>query len=332
MALFTKNLGNMVLKKFQGDIVQWLRGFYCVAMTGGLTRAAEILEIKRSAISYHLKMLEQELGVTLFDRSQEPMRLTADGQRLLEATEQIFALFHDLRNLFHSNRKCIEGRVGLAAQPAIALLIRPIMGLFLEEYPAVRMDLHTGTQRGVLDLVESRYCDMGLVAMPGQELADWNEESSHCFTPLYEDAHVLATAKNSKYVFSNPPALEEIAKAPLVCFDANDPTSLPEILRKRGLHPKVAVSVDSDTMAADYIKQDVGVGVLREMHCFAAPDDLNFYPFCDYVGPAIVGIVTRRGAYISPQAALFMERLTALKGLHMWAELAFSKKDVSRNH
>lgn len=332
MALNAKKLGNTLLKKFQGDIVQWLRGFYCVAMTGGLTRAAEILEIKRSAISYHLKMLEHELGVTLFDRSQEPMQLTSDGERLLEATEQIFALFHDLRNLFDSNHKSIEGRVGLASQAAIALLIRPIMGIFLEEYPAVRVDLHTGTQHSVLDLVESRYCDMGLVAMPEQELASWTEESIHCFTPLYEDAHVLATAKDSKYVFSNPPTLEEIANAPLVCFDTNVLTSLPEILRKRGLHPRVVVSVDSDTMAADYIKQDVGVGVLREMHCFAAPDDLKFYPFHEHVGPAIVGIVTRRGAYIPPQASLFMERLTALKGLHMWADLAFSKKDFLRKH
>lgn len=317
MTLLAKKLGNTVLKKFQGDIVQWLRGFYCVAMTGGLTRAAEILEVKRSAVSYHLKMLEQELEVTLFDRSQEPMQLTSDGQRLLESTEQIFAMFHDLRNLFCSSHNSIEGRIGLAAQSTIALLIRPIIGLFLAEYPTVHVDLHTGTQHSVLDLVESRYCDIGLAAMPEQELAGWNEESCHCFTPLYEEGYVLATAKNSKYVFSNPPALKEIANTPLVCFDTHVLTSLPELLRKQGLQPRVAVSVDSDTMAADYIKQDMGVGVLREMYCFTAPDTLTCYPFHEHVGPTIVGIVTRRNAYISPQAALFMERLAALKGLHM---------------
>ena len=69
-----------VLRKFNGDLMQWLRGFYYVALTGSLSAASKHMGINRAAVRHHLVKLEEELGCSLFDRSVDPMKLTEEGK------------------------------------------------------------------------------------------------------------------------------------------------------------------------------------------------------------------------------------------------------------
>ena len=72
-----------------------LRSFVTVAQFGHLTRAAETLHLSQPALSGHIKALEEQFGVTLFERSSTGMTLTPSGRRLLtEATQIIDAVQH----------------------------------------------------------------------------------------------------------------------------------------------------------------------------------------------------------------------------------------------
>src|SRR5262249_60738923 len=66
-----------------------LRSFAAVAELGHLTRAAEKLHISQPAVSAQIKALEDELGVTLFERVSSGMQLTSAGRNLLPAAEQV---------------------------------------------------------------------------------------------------------------------------------------------------------------------------------------------------------------------------------------------------
>lgn len=68
-----------------------LKTFVKVAEEGNLTRAAERLFTSQPAISAQIKALEEELGVTLFDRSSRGMQLTPKGARLFEHARQTLA-------------------------------------------------------------------------------------------------------------------------------------------------------------------------------------------------------------------------------------------------
>ena len=61
-----------------------LRTFAAVADEGHLTRASERLHLSQPAVSGHIKALEGELGVRLFERASTGMQLTAAGSELLE--------------------------------------------------------------------------------------------------------------------------------------------------------------------------------------------------------------------------------------------------------
>src|SRR5918999_2032538 len=73
-----------------GD-VQRLRAFALVADLGSISAAASVLGYTQSAVSQQLAALERELGTTLVDRSQRPLRATHAGRLLQPHIERVLA-------------------------------------------------------------------------------------------------------------------------------------------------------------------------------------------------------------------------------------------------
>lgn len=88
------------------DILK-LRSFVMVARLGHLTRAAERLFLTQPAVTAHIKAIEQELGITLFDRSPGKIALTRQGELLLPEAEHVLAVFEG----FSAKAKQIKGEV-----------------------------------------------------------------------------------------------------------------------------------------------------------------------------------------------------------------------------
>src|SRR4051794_10662494 len=88
-----------------------LRTFVTVADSGHITRAAEKLHLSQPAVSAHVKALEEELGVRLFDRNPGGMLLTRAGGQLRDRAEKVLAEVEHLRQLAASLRGEIVGRL-----------------------------------------------------------------------------------------------------------------------------------------------------------------------------------------------------------------------------
>jgi DNA-binding transcriptional LysR family regulator len=96
-----------------------LKGFVAVAGEGHLTRAADKLHVSQPALSAQIKALEDELGVTLFERGPTRMALTSAGKRLVTAAQDVIAaanaMAHDARTL--SGEIAGRIRLGTVAEP-----------------------------------------------------------------------------------------------------------------------------------------------------------------------------------------------------------------------
>ena len=64
-----------------------LRTIKAIHDTGGLARAADLLNITQSALSHQIKGIEDQAGVELFVRRSKPLKLSAAGLKLLAAAE-----------------------------------------------------------------------------------------------------------------------------------------------------------------------------------------------------------------------------------------------------
>ena len=70
--------------------------FWVVARTGSVTRASQELRVAQPTVSTQLRLLEESLGVQLFDRSTRGMTLTESGQLVFRHADEMFRLGNDL--------------------------------------------------------------------------------------------------------------------------------------------------------------------------------------------------------------------------------------------
>ncbi|MCU0417195.1 MAG: LysR family transcriptional regulator [Cytophagaceae bacterium] len=76
-----------------------------VADTGSFSKAADVCAADQSTVSQQVKLMEERLGVQLFDRNSLPVRVTPDGQALIEKAKDIITRVEDLIAPFKQPKK-----------------------------------------------------------------------------------------------------------------------------------------------------------------------------------------------------------------------------------
>ncbi len=123
-----------------------LRTFVMVADTGNLTQAAERLFTSQPAVSAHIKALEEELELKLFDRTPKGMKLTDKGIALREKAQLVLNAGNDLKLKAKTLQGVLTGqaKVGLNTDAEYLLLARWHNAL-MQQYPKLKIQLTQGT-------------------------------------------------------------------------------------------------------------------------------------------------------------------------------------------
>ncbi|ODP31728.1 LysR family transcriptional regulator [Pandoraea sp. ISTKB] len=141
-----------------------LTHFLAVAETGSFSRASEVVHLTQPALSRSIQMLEQELGVKLFDRIGKRNELTPFGIALVEKARKITAESADLKRTIKLLSAGDGGviRVGMGYAPN-AMFAGPLLSWVLTHYPGVTLHLSTGSPEAQLALLRERVLDGLLV-------------------------------------------------------------------------------------------------------------------------------------------------------------------------
>ena len=129
-----------------------LRVLVQTARGGTLTAAARALGMTPAAASATLKRLEAQLGTRLFERSTRAMRLTPQGQILLDYAQRAFELLHEGESQVAADRATLVGTLRVAAPSDLArTLLLPLFDEFLATHPGLRLQLSVADR--VLDVL-----------------------------------------------------------------------------------------------------------------------------------------------------------------------------------
>jgi DNA-binding transcriptional LysR family regulator len=144
------------------DIDQ-IRTFLAITETGGFRHAGQRLHRSQPAISRRLGLLENELGVPLFDRVRGRVLLTEAGRAFLPHAEAVVASVKDAQEAARGVQDGLAGVVSLALVGTLADT-HIIDGLrrFAERAKNVRLELRTASSREVTDLVRRGEATLGL--------------------------------------------------------------------------------------------------------------------------------------------------------------------------
>ncbi len=123
-----------------------LKTFVTVAEEQHLTRAAERLFTSQPAISAHIKALEEELGVILFNRTPKGMQLTPAGEQLLERAQRALTAASEFMHHAKGMQDELIGsvRIGLNSDPGFLRLIE-LQGRLSERYPRLEVEFLAGS-------------------------------------------------------------------------------------------------------------------------------------------------------------------------------------------
>jgi DNA-binding transcriptional LysR family regulator len=192
-----------------------LQVFHTVAKRLNFTRAAEELFISQPAVTRHIHELEQQFKVKLFERNGTRIRLTDAGQRLLQHTEELFAVYRNIEFDMSSLTQRHGGRLYLGGSMTTApYIIPPILAKFHGRYPEVQVSLITGNTQQIELALEQQEIDLGIVE--GR-----SRHSSISYTEFMKDEIVLV---------SNP--AHPLAKR--ASIRPEDLTRIPLLLREPG--------------------------------------------------------------------------------------------------
>ncbi len=119
-----------------------VRTFLACARAGQLGAAAVRLAMDTSTVSRRLAKLEDELALTLFERSRQGLVATAAAEQLLPAAEAMEAAMHGLARAAGSIESEAEGVVRIAAPPGIAdAFVAPMLAELHTAHPRIRIEL-----------------------------------------------------------------------------------------------------------------------------------------------------------------------------------------------
>jgi LysR family transcriptional regulator, repressor for citA len=144
-----------------------LRTFITAAHCNNFRKTAEILFISQPTVTVHIKQLEQELGVSLFDRSGKKIKLTESGRFYLEHARQLLNLHEDGIVKLHSFSQGYTSKLTIAISPLIADNVLPyVLKQYLKIHPEVEISVKIIESEEIEKAVVEEQVDIGLSCLP----------------------------------------------------------------------------------------------------------------------------------------------------------------------
>ncbi|MDY7534986.1 LysR family transcriptional regulator [Pseudomonas sp. Bout1] len=122
-----------------------------VVDSGSFARAADSLEMTPSGVSRAISRLEKRLGIRLFDRTTRSVQLTDEGRRFYQEIAPLLAGLEEAASSAADSALTVRGRLRVNIDPYFSrLVLGPVLGEFMSQYPQLQLDLHTRDQLGDL--------------------------------------------------------------------------------------------------------------------------------------------------------------------------------------
>ncbi|MGI9301106.1 MAG: LysR substrate-binding domain-containing protein [Gammaproteobacteria bacterium] len=305
--------------------LQQLRYFDAVAENGlNISAAAARLYTSQPGISKQLKLLEEELGVALFQRCGRSLtRLTPAGHKVLDGAQRVLQEISNIRQAASDLREEGEGMLSIATTHTQARYVLPsVIERFRQAYPAVQLELHQGTAEQIDTLFAAGQVDL--------IIASGNKPPDGAVTfPCYDWHPLVVVPMNHPLAANGEIDIHQLAAYPLITYSFNTraDSSLLKPFRDAGLQPDVALTARDADIIKTYVKRGLGIGIIASM-AFEPDVDSDLAPInADRLFPKITTwIGFRRGAYLPGCASAFVDYLAPQLRSEIAAELSYPRE------
>jgi DNA-binding transcriptional LysR family regulator len=235
-------------------LIRSLRAFLAFHDSGTLVAAAAQVHLSHAAVSVQMRMLEEELGVTLFERTRRSLRLTEAGEQLVPLALQMLAQYDRMRALGASRQ--IVGTLSLG------IITTQLTGRFPEllvrlkdSHPQLDVRVTTGISGDLVDKVARGELDAAVVTQPLAPI----DAALIAHPLLSEPFGLIAPAERSGQRLR-----ELLATTPFLQFDRQAWTGamIEAYLRRKRLTVKPIIELNSIEAIAAMVARGLGVSIV----------------------------------------------------------------------
>ncbi|GAA0134463.1 LysR family transcriptional regulator [Paenibacillus sp. YSY-4.3] len=273
-----------------------------------ITTVADLLGLKQPTVTFHMKNLERDFGVKLFDARMGRIILTDAGHALLHYATKINALAAEAQRVVNDFDTLRQGTLSIGASYVPATYILPaILDSFTKSYPGISISLSVKTAPAVTQMLHSHEIDVGLISTGPFRHATLNAQA------LCKDELVLVCSPAHPFAEAAEWTPELIAASSFVLHGKASSTRriTDQWLEQRGISPFSRLELDS----LETIKQAVMLGEhISFISRMAVQSEVNrgllqMWPIPGLPAERQIYAITNQDRYMSATSSGFIELL-----------------------
>ena len=229
-----------------------MRVFAAVARHLSFTRAARELHLTQPAVSQQVKLLQQEVGLPLFEHIGRKVRLAPAGEELLRYVNQAIELLSEAAESLAAMRGLKRGVLKLGAVSTAKYFAPSLLSAFTPAYPEVTIKFAVGNREEIVKQLGGNDIDLVIMGRPPRELETVAEPfAKHPLVIIASPAHPLSGKRRIP--------LKQLATEQFIIREEGSGTraSMERVFRERGVAFRTSMEVSSN----ETIKQAVMAGM-----------------------------------------------------------------------
>lgn len=282
-----------------------LRLFLMVANNLSFSETSREAHLSQPALSRTIRLLEDDLGVRLFDRSSRQVALTSAGAALLPIVKRLTSdfdqAFSELALSFAGQR----GKVTIGALPSVAAGLLPMaLASFAQSHPHVDVVIHDQLSETLYQAMRERQIDLAITTPP--------EDDAFAFVPLLDDPVVLVVKSGSPLDDGSPAAWSILAEHPFIAMSPNSSVRIltDAALIRAGVQARPLYDCAQLTTLRALIAEGLGISALPESAArMLLPGQLALRPLGDPIMTRTIGLSYPSSRTLAPAAEAFARHI-----------------------
>ncbi len=286
-------------------MIHSLRIFRDLVITQSFTVAAQRNYLTQSAVSHHLKALEQKFGHQLLERGRRQVRLTRAGVLVFEASQDLLQRYEQLEQTLKEPVTEVAGRLRVGSIYTTGLYELPrYTSVFLKRYPKVDLLLTYLKNVEIQEAVLADRIEVGIVDYP-------KPHPQLTITLFKKERVVLIVPPKHPWAAKKKIRLAQLHGQPFIVPQAEFPVD--EILRKTNIRVKVMHAFDNIEITKRAVEVGLGLALVPQL---TVADEVRYGKLkaLDLAeGPfeRPIGLLVRKRAELSLPARKFIDLLVA---------------------
>lgn len=208
-------------------------------------------------------MLEEELGVTLFNRTSRNLELTDAGILLQNKSSQLLELYKSTINEMKNFNNGIEGTLGIGTVCSSGINVLPQkIKEFCKQYPKIDYEIYEGNSFKIMELLNNGVIDVGFVREPFN-LSLYNSFiiKDNLENNLNDYFVTIAKSKFYNSIESNTILINELKDKPLIINRRYDDV-IKNACNKAGFEPHIICKNDDIITSLSWAEAGIGISIL----------------------------------------------------------------------